>query len=217
MVIKNKLTGITRFWMIKYYQKYFNVTTDEIKRRVINAVTPFNRTPIFPTGKPDLYGPMWIYFWNIILIMMCGYFSHYVEFIYFKTHKSNEEVQALIVKKLGKVWSLMTFYILMIPIGLYAVFGILGTGNPGFQRMLAIYGYSFTIFIPCYVIMIVPFEIIKYASLGCSAFISLYFISKELVEAGTKFLEDKTVKLVAIIWAALHIGFWILLKFYLFD
>ena len=165
ITIRNKLTGITRFCMIKYYQKYFNVTTDEIKRRLINAVTPFNRTPIFPTGKPDLYGPMWIYFMNIIAIMICGYFSDYVDFVFVETHNKNDEVQAKIIRKLGKVWSIMTFYILIIPVLLYAVFYIFGTGNPGFQRMLAIYGYSFTIFIPCYVIMIVPFTITKYASL----------------------------------------------------
>ena len=100
---KNKLTGITRFCMVKYYQKYFNVTTDEVKRRLINAVTPFNRTPIFPTGKPDLYAPLWIFFMNIIILMMSSYFSDYVDLVFLGKGGKKGEVQADVLRKMGKV------------------------------------------------------------------------------------------------------------------
>lgn len=56
-----KLKGITRFCKIRYYQKYFDVTTGQIIKRVFKAMFPWDRQPIFETGKPDLYGPLWVY------------------------------------------------------------------------------------------------------------------------------------------------------------
>ena len=53
--------GITRFCQVRYYQKFFNVTTSQILKRVFQAMFPWDRKPIFETGKPDLYGPLWIY------------------------------------------------------------------------------------------------------------------------------------------------------------
>lgn len=208
--------GFFRFIQIKYWQKHFNVTTAEVMKRCMKAMLPWDKKPIFEGGRPDLYGPMWIFIWNIIAITICGHFSSVLEFYLVETHKSGEEHNAEL-NKVSKIFGLLFFYILIIPTLIHFLFVFVGSGNPGFQRILAVYGYSFMIFIPASAILIVPISIAKYAILAVAGFTSLYHISKELIEAGTKFLSESVLKVVAIIWAVLHIGFWVLLRFTYFD
>ena len=177
---------------------------------------PCDRKPIFEDGRCDLYGPMWIYVWLIVTIIICGHFSSYVDFVFLEDHKPDEEHEAELAK-VGSIVSLLTFYVFIIPLFIYIMFWIFGSGTPGYQRILAVYGYSYAIFIPASVLLIPPIEYARYAILGVSAFISLFFISKELIDAGKKYLDDGKVKLIAIIWACLQIGLCILLKFYYFD
>ena len=92
----------------------------------------------------------------------------------------------------------MTFYVFIIPLIIYGIFFFFGSGTPGYQRTLAIYGYCYTIFIPASVLLIPPIEYLRYATLGVAAFISLLFLSKELMDAGKKYLDDKFVKLITI-------------------
>jgi hypothetical protein len=59
---KGRPKGITRFCKVRYYQKYFDVTTSQILTRLRKSIFPFFGGSIFEDGKPDLYGPFWIYF-----------------------------------------------------------------------------------------------------------------------------------------------------------
>lgn len=76
---------ITKSWMdrlkcnLGFLQIYFDITTDEIKDRLINSLIPFN--PKFHDiciQKPDLYGPFWIYTTLIFAIAACGSLTHYL-------------------------------------------------------------------------------------------------------------------------------------------
>jgi protein YIPF1/2 len=208
--------GITRFWKMKYWQKFFNVTTKEIMKRLILAMTPFNSTPIFPTGKPDLYGPLWVYICLMVTVIIWGHFSSWLDFEHLENNPDHLSHQADL-KKVGRIASLMSFYVFVVPLAIHVIFSFCGAGTPGYQRTFAIYAYSYTIFIPGSVLLIPPFEYLRYATLGVWAFISLYFISKELMDAGKKYLDDKYITIIALMWACLHLLFWFLLKVYYFD
>lgn len=52
------------FWTVEYYQKYFDVNTDDVIQRILSSVVPqragtgyFDQTI---RAKPDMYGPFWI-------------------------------------------------------------------------------------------------------------------------------------------------------------
>jgi hypothetical protein len=213
---KPRPKGIFRFFKVRYWQRFFNVTTKEIMRRVLLAMMPFTSTPIFPTGKPDLYGPFWIYVTLWVLIAVWGHFSSYIDFIYLEKH-GDDDVHEAELEKVGKAWSMMTFYVFIIPLIIHGLFFWFGSGSPGYQRVIGVYGYSFTIFIPAVILLMVPIEYLRYAILAVAAFVSLLFISKEMMDAGKKYLEPSTIKGITLMWAALHIGFCAMLKLYYFD
>lgn len=144
---KPRPKGITRFCKMRYYQKFFNVTTKDVVKRVFLAMMPFNTTPIFPNGKPDLYGPLWIFICLSVAIIVCGHFSNVIDFEFVENHPPKLEYEAE-VTKIAKAWSLTTSYFFFVPLVLHLVCSFMGSGTPGYQRTLAIYGYSFAIFIP---------------------------------------------------------------------
>ena len=62
-------------WQIEYYQKYFNVSTNDVIYRVLGSMTPM-LTQSFLLNKirpnPDLYGPFWITSTLIFSIAISG-------------------------------------------------------------------------------------------------------------------------------------------------
>jgi hypothetical protein len=64
----------------RFLQVYFDVTTDEVRDRIMNSLIPFN--PKFHDishKNPDLYGPFWIYTTLIFIIAAAGSFTKYLE------------------------------------------------------------------------------------------------------------------------------------------
>lgn len=120
-----------------------------------------------------------------------------MDFYFTETHTSDEKHIADL-KKVSKVVGLLTFYVLGVPTVIYAIFTFFGSGTPGYQRILAVYGYSFTIFIPACILLVSPIDWLEYLVLILAAVTSLFFISKELIDAGHKYLEDKVIKIIAI-------------------
>merc|ERR1712166_1118383 len=65
----------------KALQPYFDVTTHDVKKRLIGSLLPFNQK--FYTSykdKPDLYGPFWILWTLVVLLTISGNFSRYLGF-----------------------------------------------------------------------------------------------------------------------------------------
>jgi hypothetical protein len=60
-------------FIYRFLQVYFDVTTDEVKERLINSLIPFNPKFYDVLQKsPDLYGPIWIYTTLIFVISASG-------------------------------------------------------------------------------------------------------------------------------------------------
>lgn len=65
---------------LDFFREYFDVTTIDIRSRLLTSLIPFNRK--FYTmykEKPDLYGPFWIYTTLIIVLTVAGNFSRYLQ------------------------------------------------------------------------------------------------------------------------------------------
>lgn len=62
-------------WQIEYYQKYFNVSTNEVLARISGSIVPtFNQNFLINKIRPnpDLYGPFWICTTLIFTIAISG-------------------------------------------------------------------------------------------------------------------------------------------------
>ena len=60
-------------------KKYFNVTTVDVRSRLLYSLIPFN--PKFydiSENTPDLYGPFWIYTTLIFIIAAAGSLAKYI-------------------------------------------------------------------------------------------------------------------------------------------
>jgi protein YIPF1/2 len=65
---------------IEFFQQYFDVTTDDIKQRLLLSLVPFNgRFHTAYQAKPDLYGPFWIYTTLIIMLAIAGNLYRYFQ------------------------------------------------------------------------------------------------------------------------------------------
>ena len=84
LVIKNYAItlqlSIIIFLECSYYREYFDVTTELVVARVMNAFNPFSGT-FFDIGGgiPELYGPFWILNTLIFTIALSVNISKYME------------------------------------------------------------------------------------------------------------------------------------------
>jgi len=63
---------------IEFFASYFDVTTDQMKIRLLTSLIPFNKRFYAEyKEKPDLYGPLWIYTTLIIMLAIAGNLSRY--------------------------------------------------------------------------------------------------------------------------------------------
>jgi hypothetical protein len=76
--------------------------------------------------------------------------------------------------KLYRCYTLLAVYFFLIPLGLNILFFLTVSRYPGYARLLAIYGYSFSIYIPATMLYLIPSEHVRWAILSIAGFISLF-------------------------------------------
>jgi len=63
----------------EFLKKYFDVDADDIKNKMIAALTPMNtKFQELAEKSPDLYGPFWIYATLVFLVAVAGNLSGYL-------------------------------------------------------------------------------------------------------------------------------------------
>ena len=154
---------------VSRYRQYFDVTQDQIKSRILRSLFPFTGQPLFENGKIDLYGPLWIFITLNIAMAIFGYMC-----MCFDNHyKQADIVSILQVHKIAKSYGFLMFYFLLIPLGLYFLLNFLMSQSPSYPKILAAYGYSFTIFIPITFLFLIPVETLRWFFLIVAGIISL--------------------------------------------
>ena len=65
---------------LSFLQIYFDFETEEIIKRLIASLIPFNKNFInIVEKKPDLYGPFWIYTTLIFIVASAGSLTKYIQ------------------------------------------------------------------------------------------------------------------------------------------
>jgi len=163
-------------YLIAPYRIYFNVTTELVLERFQDSIMPLGKTPLFLESPVDLYGPLWIYFSLNIWIAIFGHICAYIDSLVF----SIDAHVVVHMHKLSRCYALLAVYFFVIPALLNFLFFFTVSRYPGYTKLLAIYGYSFAIYIPATVLYLLPNDGFRWILLCFAGIISLFWICKEV-------------------------------------
>ncbi|CAF1402777.1 unnamed protein product [Adineta steineri] len=139
-------------WQIEYYQKYFQIDTQQVLERLVGSVTPRPNKSYFESTirqNPDLYGPFWVCVTFILTVAISGNIVNYFHLpdVEFQIDFSRITLSAILV----------CLYWWLMPTFIYFFFRWhLNRIEYTFLELLCIYGYSLTIFIPVSILWIIP-------------------------------------------------------------
>lgn len=170
------------FWTIEYYQKYFDVRTDEVIERIISSVIPQKVSRNYfderIRGKPDLYGPIWISITLIFTIAVSGNIANYLQNMNNTVHwRYNFHMVSL-------ASSAIFCYVFLVPLALWAVLKwsiVQDTDEevesqqskiPTMMSLFCLYGYSLSIYIPVAVLWTIQVSWLQWLLVLMAAFIS---------------------------------------------
>ena len=57
---------------LDYYKHFFNVNTEDVGKRILMTINPLEKQFFTVANPPDLYGPIWISFTSIFLMLIFG-------------------------------------------------------------------------------------------------------------------------------------------------
>ncbi|XP_066598194.1 protein YIPF1 [Prorops nasuta] len=146
------------FWTVEYYQKYFNVNTNDVVQRIRRSMIPHGTDNYLITHirpNPDLYGPFWICVTLIFAIAINGNMANYFQTAH--TSKYHWKYDFHVVTYAATA---IFLYAWLLPIALWgALHWTISQRNteeelieaftpPGLLELLCLYGYSLAIYIP---------------------------------------------------------------------
>ena len=155
---------------LSFLQIYFDFETEEIIKRLIASLIPFNKNFIKLVEKnPDLYGPFWIYTTLIFIVSCAASLTKYLQ------GANNEDYfQKFIPLAMSVIYGIGFCLPLIIKVLMF-LFG----SETSFILVLNIYAYSFSVYAPI-LILCIPFEdlqwfLLFYAVLSSTCFLLLNF------------------------------------------
>jgi protein YIPF1/2 len=141
------------FYQIEFYQRFFNVNTNEVLSRIVASMMPsinksFLVSKIRP--NPDLYGPFWIATTLVFSIAISGNIINFIQ-----NFGTNVEWQTDFHKVTSSAAAIFTYWWLMPTLILLLTRWRNITTEMNFLEMLCIYGYSLFIYIPVSIIWLI--------------------------------------------------------------
>lgn len=122
-----------------------------------------------------------------------GHLTKYIDHVY----DEDEYENVFESHKIGKSYGILFFYFFIIPIAIYFIMNYMVDHNLSYPKILGVYGYSFTIFIPVSFLFMIPTDMLRWLFLIGASAISLAILFKELVlayrEVAVMFLQKYIV------------------------
>ncbi|XP_013144840.1 PREDICTED: protein YIPF2 [Papilio polytes] len=170
------------FWTIEYYQKYFDVHTNEVVERIISSVLPQRVSRNYfderIKGKPDLYGPIWISVTLIFTIAVSGNIANYLQ-------SANKVVHWRYDFHLVSYAASAIFcYVWLVPLALWAALKwttqpdgqdeieTQQSTSPTMMSLFCLYGYSLSIYIPVAILWTIQVSWLQWLFVLMAAFVS---------------------------------------------
>ncbi|XP_012541052.1 protein YIPF2 isoform X2 [Monomorium pharaonis] len=160
----NKTEGIAQpnFWTIEYYQKFFNVNTNDVLERLKRSMIPHGNDNYLITHirpNPDLYGPFW-------------------------TTNSNKHHWRYDFHIVSYAATFIFLYAWLLPLALWGAFKwtngsrnteeelIESYAAPGLLELLCLYGYSLSIYIPVAFLWVIQISWLQWSLVILVTFLS---------------------------------------------
>ena len=174
---------------LSFLQVYFDFETDEIKKRLIASLIPFNKNFInLVEKKPDLYGPFWIYTTLIFIVSCAASLTKYIQ-----GATEEDYFQKFIPLAMSVIYGIGFCLPIIVKVLMY-LFG----SETSFVLVLNIYAYSFSIYAPI-LILCIPFEKLQWLLLFYAVLSSTCFLLMNFWKELSKYVDDRKYFILGVI------------------
>lgn len=211
------------FWTIEYYQKYFNVNTNDVLERIkrsifIKVKENYLLTHIRP--NPDLYGPFWICVTLIFFVAIGENMSNYLQ-----TANSSHYHWTYNFHVVSYAATTIFLYAWLLPLILWAAMRwtsstsnmeeelIESRASPGLLELICLYGYSLAVYIPVTFLCMVQITWFQWTVISIATFLSAATLLRSLYSV----IGGKHRIIYAVIILGLHILLALSLILYFFH
>ncbi|KAG8493211.1 hypothetical protein CXB51_010579 [Gossypium anomalum] len=169
----NNWSGV---FSISSYTQYFNVDTDVVIYRLISSFYPvtgdfFSKID----ANPDLYGLIWI---TTTLVFMLASFGNWATYLMQK-HSDGTTSWSFDVGYINAAAVGIYGYAVVVPMAFNFLLQYLGS-NASLVRFWCMWGYSFSIFIPTALLLLIPVEILRWIIILIAGSASSCFVALNL-------------------------------------
>ena len=122
---------------------YFDVSTQDIKARLIASLMPFNQKFYMEyQKKPDLYGPFWLLWTLVVILTISGNLSRYLEY---EDPKDFTYKFSIVPTSISVLFGIVLF----VPLAIRMSIKFFGHAEPTVPLVhgIGIYSYSFSSFL----------------------------------------------------------------------
>ncbi|XP_076760198.1 protein YIPF1 [Xylocopa sonorina] len=179
---RNEATSSHNFWTIEYYQKYFNVSTNDVVERIKRSMFPHGSENYLISHirpNPDLYGPFWICVTLIFAIAISGNLANYLQ-----TANSSKYHWRYEFHIVSYAATCIFLYAWLLPLTLWGALMwttsarnteeelIESVPTPSLLELLCLYGYSLAIYIPVAFLLTIQIEWLRWTLVVVTSFLS---------------------------------------------
>ena len=171
-----------RIFTLDPLRKFFNVETDDVVSRLKDALLrPHGRDFLNKMNGvgpgPDIYGPFWL---AATLVFVCTTFGNYARYMSSRAQGENAIQEWYFdVDKVTTTFSIFYGYFLA-PVALHFYLIFSWKASVGLMRLVCLYGYALTAFVPISVICMIPSETVRWMSIIAGAVVSSTFLAMNL-------------------------------------
>ncbi|KAJ5678284.1 uncharacterized protein N7477_003917 [Penicillium maclennaniae] len=187
------------WWSIHYYERFFDVDTNEVLRRCMATLYPRSNFLDVLEGNADLYGPVWIATTVVVILFLTGTISQWLS-------NNDEKHFAYDFTLLSGAAGLIYGYTGILPIAL---------STADLIECWALYGYSNLVWIAVALVSWSPLTALNWALVGVGFAWSVFFLLRNLYPV-LNATDAKASKILLILVVALHAGLAIAIKILFF-
>ncbi|XP_057475548.1 uncharacterized protein LOC130763625 isoform X1 [Actinidia eriantha] len=194
---------------ITSYTQYFNVDTDDVLNRLRSSLYPINGDFFSKIeANPDLYGLIWIATTLVFVIASLGNCATY---LMEKRSGTSSTSWSFDVSYLNLAASAIYGYAVVVPLGFYFLLQYLGS-NASLVRFWCMWGYSLFIFILSSLLLVIPFEFIRWTIIIIAGAASASFVAMNL----RSHIEGNDLMMVPVAAFVLQMGLALFIKMWFF-
>ncbi|KAL0107729.1 hypothetical protein PUN28_014781 [Cardiocondyla obscurior] len=165
------------FWTIEYYQKFFNVNTNDVVERIKRSIIPYGNENYLITHirpNPDLYGPFWI---CVTLVFFIAISKNMANFLTVNHWRYDFHI-------ISYVATFIFLYSWFLPLALWGALKWTNSSRnteeeliesyaiPGLLELLCLYGYSLSIYIPVTLLLWIQIGWLQWSLIIIGTFLS---------------------------------------------